>query len=173
MGDRRRAGAVNLEDGYISVPGWRKFQHYDPLKRAPVWVKDHLDQLDREEFLELSFAQRGLLRDLRNLYAKSRQKVRSDPAKLSRRLGQKVRKDSLEALVHAGFIDIVASPTLADGYHPASEPASAETEVEKTLTPTPPPVANYEGGRAGIVENENGGPEALADILKRAEVKDL
>lgn len=101
-----------MSDGWIVIPGWAKFQHY-PDTRGIVWVKDYLDQLDRDEYLELTFAERGLLLDLRKLYARRRGLVRSDTKTLSRALTKRVTQHQLDSLNHAGFIEIVASRPLA------------------------------------------------------------
>jgi hypothetical protein len=132
---------------YISVHNWRKFQHYDPAKRTPVWIKDHLDQQDRDDYRALTFAQRGLLQNIRQAYARSHCTLRDDPAALTRRFGQRVRRRQLDALNHAGFIDFVASAALADGYQVAS--TEVEVEVEKK-----PPKSPLQQNRTSFVENE-------------------
>ena len=37
-------------DGWIVIPNWDKFQHYKD-RHAP-WLKDYVDQLDRDEYRE-------------------------------------------------------------------------------------------------------------------------
>lgn len=118
------------DHGYISVRNWRRFQHYDPAKRGQPWIKDYLDQLDDDGYRDLSYAQRGLLQDIRRAYARARCALSADTVRLSRRLGKQVTRPQLEALNRAGFLDFVASASLADGYHVASEVASTEVEVE-------------------------------------------
>ena len=70
-------------------------------------------------------------------YASSRCELSDDTLLLSRRLAMKVTRVDLASLNHAGFLDIVASKTLAEGYHDASARAhdvEVETEEEKELT---------------------------------------
>ena len=123
--------------GYISVRNWRKFQHYDPEKRVPPWIKNHTELMDTDEYLDLSGNQRAVLHGLWLEYAKSRCQLSENTASISRRLGLRVTKRTLDALVHAGFIEIVASKELADGYHDASPEVEVEVEKEKE-TPKPP-----------------------------------
>lgn len=143
---------------YISVRNWRKFQHYDPEKRTPPWIKNMTELMSSDTYLSLSAAERGVLHGLWLEYARSRCELRldvvSDPracgddtasvprgyrldtARLTRRLGVRVSNKTLAALNHAGFITIVASKALAEGYRDASPRARAEeveAEVEKEV----------------------------------------
>lgn len=118
---------------YISVRGWRRFQHY--RDRIPPWVKMYTELLDDDDFRALTFAQRGLLADIWKAYAKSRCTLRGDTAALTRRFGQRVLSSHMEALIHAGFIELVASKTLAEGYQDASPEVEEEKDKE---TPKPP-----------------------------------
>lgn len=120
------------EKGYISVRDWRRFQHYDPAKRTPPWIKNYTELLHDHAYLGLTQTQRAVLHGLWLEYASSGCKVPESTASLSRRLGLRVTKRTLEALNHAGFIDFVASAALADGYHGASPETEVETEKETT-----------------------------------------
>jgi hypothetical protein len=123
---------------YISVKNWRRFQHYDPTKRTPPWIKNYTELMSDDAYLELSMHRRGLLHALWMEYASSRCRLTANTATLSRRLGGKVTSRDLQALTDAGFIDLVASSVLAEGYQDASAalasraPArSLETETEE------------------------------------------
>jgi hypothetical protein len=100
------------EDLYVYVVDWRRFQHY--RDRTPPWIKDYVEQLDDAEYLQLTGARRGLLQDLRRVFASARGRVRGDTRTLSRRLNLHVTSADLEALVHAGFIELLASDALAE-----------------------------------------------------------
>jgi hypothetical protein len=116
--------------GWIVIPNWDKFQHRDGFRqRVPTWIKDYTEQTSRDDYLDLTLQQRGLLADLRREYAVTRGRLRSDPAALTRRLGVRVQKKTLEALVYAGFIQISASEPASDN---ASEPASTEEKRSTT-----------------------------------------
>ncbi len=128
---------MSAPGGWISIPGWRRFQHYDPSRRQPPWIKTYLELLDNEDYLSLSETQRSALHGIWMAYARGRSKLRADTRTLSQRLNLRVTKRTLQALSDAGFIQIVASNVLADGYHSASTtlasraPArSQETETE-------------------------------------------
>ena len=115
---------------WISVRNWRKFQHYDPAKRKPSWIKNNLDLLSKDEYLELTAHQRAVLHGLWLEYAASGCQLRLSTSSISSRLGLRVTTRQLEALNDAGFIDIVASKSLADGYQDASLEVETEEEVD-------------------------------------------
>lgn len=121
-----------MSDGYISVRNWRKFQHYDPEKRTPPWIKNQTELMAKDEYLELSEHRALMLHRLWLEYASSHCRLSADTAGLSRRLFLRATMSDLEALKAAGFIDIVASAELAEGYHAASASrARVEVEVER------------------------------------------
>lgn len=138
--------------GWISVVGWRKFQHYDPEKRQPPWIKVYTELMSDDAFLALSGNDRSVLVCLWLEYASSRCRLRADTRSLTRRLNLRVTSATLQRLNQAGFITFVASKTLAEGYHAASAHAHAtetETEVEnrtKQPTPNPTPVLDQPNG---------------------------
>jgi hypothetical protein len=125
--------------GYISVRNWRRFQHY--RDRNPPWVKNYTELLSDEAYLALPGGTRSVLHGLWLAYASSRARLSADTGSLTRRLNLRVTKRQLEVLVQAGFIEIVDSAPLADGYHAASttrarEEAEAETEEEAEVKPS-------------------------------------
>lgn len=127
---------------WISVRNWRKFQHYDPAKRQPPWIKVYTELMSDEAWLALSGNDRSVLCCIWLEYASSRCRLRADSRSLTRQLNLRVTKATLTRLNHAGYIDIVASKTLAEGYHGASTSrAHVEEEKEKELSkgPTSPP----------------------------------
>jgi hypothetical protein len=119
-------------EGWISVNGWRDFQHYDPAKRQPPWIKLYTRLHHDDDFLQLPASQRAILLSIWLETAQSQARLRADTSQLARRFNLRVRQGDLEALVDAGFIRIVASKTLAEGYHDASDRAHVvETETEE------------------------------------------
>jgi len=121
---------------WISVPNWRKFQHYDPSKRRPVWVKTYLDLLSTEGYRDLSAGCRAALHGIWLEYASTQCQLKFDAKSLSSRLNLRVTKQHLDTLVSAGFLDVVASTSLADGYQSASaRTRSREEEKEKEKEP--------------------------------------
>lgn len=143
-------------NGWISVRNWRRFQHYDPAKRQPPWIKTYTELMSDDAYLSLTEHRALLLHRLWLEYASSRCRLRLDvssmrsrrgfdTASLGQRLGMRVTTADLDALINAGFIAIVASATLAEGYHDASARAhvvevETETDVEEpepTLDDTP------------------------------------
>jgi hypothetical protein len=127
---------------WISVRNWRKFQHYDPAKRAPKWIKVYAELMSDDAFLQLTLPQRGILVSIWLEYASARCALRGETASLSRRIGGRVTSAQLKALTDAGFIDIVASKTLADGYQDASPEVEVEVEEEKNPSL---PTSTYNG----------------------------
>jgi hypothetical protein len=115
---------------WISVVGWDDFQHYKD--RNPLWIKVYTRLLGDDAYLDLSEHRALMLHRLWLEYARTGCALRVDTARLSRRLSVKVTRSDLDSLNHAGFIDIVASKALAEGYQPASPRASrGETETEE------------------------------------------
>lgn len=120
--------------------GWRRFQHYDPSKRQPPWIKTYTDLLDNEEYLALSLRLRGILAGIWLAYASSRSQLGSNPARIGLRIGDSsVRARDIQALCDAGFLRIVASKALAEGYHDASPRAHASDVETETEEEQPPP----------------------------------
>jgi hypothetical protein len=126
---------------WISVRHWRRFQHYDPEKRQPPWIKNYTELTRSDEYLSLGASERAILHGIWLEYASSQCALRFDPVLIGRRLNLRVRKQHLVSLCDAGFLDVVASKTLADGYQSASARAyDVEVETEEEETPTPQPV---------------------------------
>ena len=120
-------------DLYIWIPNWDGpggFQHYK--SRDPIWIKNYTRLLSHDAYCALTLTQRGLLHGIwleyassppafREDTASSARRLRGDTLTLTRRLGQKVSRRDIEALNHAGFIELIASTLLAPCYQPASE----------------------------------------------------
>lgn len=91
---------------FIIIPRWDSpdgFQHYKD--RDPKWIKVYTRLLDDDSYLSLTVTQRAVLHGLWLMYAKSAGKVPENTSKLSRRLGIRVTKRTLDALNQAGFIE--------------------------------------------------------------------
>ena len=154
------------EQRWIVIPNWDVFQHY--RNRDPRWIKDYVDQLDKDEHLALTFAERGLLADVRRLYARRGRALSGDTASLGRALNQRVLEKQLQRLVDAGLIEFSASKPLAQPRQPASP------EVEKREKPLPlkrkpvdnnstgPPPPRFPCPKCGILLR---GPQAIADHI--------
>lgn len=162
---------------WISVRNWRRFQHYDPTKRVPPWIKNNTDLMANDSYLSLTEHRALMLHRLWLEYASSRCELSDDTLRLSRRLGMKVTRADLEALNHAGWIDIVASKALADGYQNASARAhDVEVETEKEEQPrplrvptTPPPDETNGPGNEDEEEPDYDQLERLRDKLAQTE----
>lgn len=147
-------------DGWIVIPNWDKFQHYKD--RDPAWVKDYVAQLHNPDYLALTFAQRGLLHDLRLLYAASHGQTPYVPSALSSALNGRTTNAQLERLNDAGLIEVVASRPLA------------LTRSREGLLRNPKEAASTtatENGRASSPEEEDPprDPEALTKIREMSE----
>jgi hypothetical protein len=118
---------------YIVIEKWdgpHGFQHYKD--RSPLWIKNYTELMSKDDYLGLTFHQRGVLHGLWLEYARARRQLPDSTVALTRRLGQRVTRATLDALNHAGFITYSASKPLAPRY----QAASPEVEVEKK-PPTP------------------------------------
>lgn len=145
--DAQLAGEDSLMD-YIWIVRWQDFQHYRPERdRAPAWIKTYTKQLDDHRYLELTWAQRAILHDLRSAFARSHGRLPSAPRQLSQRLAGRVTSAQLEALSHAGFIDIISRATLEQRLDSLYSSPRARIEVEgeeerEHPNPNPEPVAS-------------------------------
>ena len=93
---------------WIVVLNWAKFQHYS--KRTPIWIKLYMELRDKDEFRHLTYAQRGCLMTIWMEYTASRGALRV--SSLGQKSGQKTRRQHLDSLVRAGFIQLSASKPL-------------------------------------------------------------
>jgi hypothetical protein len=111
---------TDSDERWIVVPNWDKFQHY--TDRAPVWIKVYTELNSRDDWRALTFGQRGVLVSIWTEYPRCDGRLRVTD--LWSRVGQRDRHGTLEALNHAGFIQLSASKPLALA-------RSREKEVEK------------------------------------------
>lgn len=154
------------EQRWIVIPGWDAFQHY--RDRGPKWIKDYIDQLDRDEYLELTLAERGLLSDIRKLYARRHSEVRGDTSWLRAALHVRVSEHHLQRLVDAGYIQFSASKPVAKPYQPASPEKRERREDRKSASKRPvdnstgPPPPSHPCPKCGILLR---GPQAIADHI--------
>jgi hypothetical protein len=132
---------------WISVRNWSKFQHYDPAKRVPPWIKAYVELLADEAYLRLSAHRRAVLHGIWLAYASSRcqlpiERLTGAPRahhatlSLSSRLQLRVTTADLKALKDAGFLTFVASKTLAEGYHAASKTLASRAPAQSQETET-------------------------------------
>lgn len=118
---------------FIIIPRWDSpdgFQHYKD--RDPKWIKVYTRLLDDDAYLSLTATQRAVLHGLWLMYAKSAGRVPEDTSKLSRRLGLRVTKQTLDALNHAGFIEF----SLAESAQVVSLEQKREEKKELGLLPS-------------------------------------
>jgi hypothetical protein len=94
---------------WIVVRNWPKFQHYKD--REPVWIKLYLDLRSRDEWRQLTLAERGLLVSIWLEYAASNGQIRRTD--LPARVAQRSLRRSIDSLQAAGFIEVSASRPLA------------------------------------------------------------
>lgn len=115
--------------GYIYVTDWDRFQHYKD--RRPAWVKNYLDLLENEEYLELGAADRALLECIwkwTGLVGNGR--VPAKPASLRKRF--RLKFCNVERLCDAGFIEVRASKALAPRYqHASPEKEGSKEPIEE------------------------------------------
>jgi len=137
------------DDLYIWVNRWDEFQTYHEKrgkKWVPPWIKTYPRQLDDDRYYNLTDAQKLLIHELRLVFSSASLRVPFDTSWLCRRLGRKVRKDSIEALNRAGLITI-CSGTVLERFQDAFWNGSSlevEVEVEKNLQTDKPKLTTPE-----------------------------
>src|SRR6185436_10586708 len=98
-----------MNNDWMIVPNWERFQHYG-LARRPLWIKNYITLLHKDDYLDLPFAARGLLHGIWLAYAdRDGQLRRSD---LASALQGRVIDAHLASLNHAGLILSSASKPL-------------------------------------------------------------
>ena len=113
------------EPRWIVMRNFERFQHRDALRTGGIpWLKTYTALLSDEDYLGLSAGARAVLHGLWLEYARSRGRIRLVPASLTARLGLRVRLEHIEALIHAGFLELSASK-------PASNLASSSASQDK------------------------------------------
>lgn len=152
---------------WIVIPNWdgpEGFQHYKD--RTPRWIKNYTELLHDDGYLQLTLVQRGVLHGLWMEYASARRQIPDSTLTVSRRLGQRVTRATLDSLNHAGFIVYSASKPLALRYHDASPEKSREEEQvqEPSFLPTSEVDEEQEG------RNLNGRAKTEAEIVAEQEL---
>lgn len=165
--------AASRPDAWIWIVRWEEFQHYTPSRdRGPAWIKAYAAQLDDERYLRLTDRQRALLWDIRLMFSASRGRIsygspttlrhtsddaptslrrRSDDAALiSRRRNSQTRNADIEALNHAGFIEIVSR----EGLEQRLEKLYASRAPARSREPEPEPDTEKEKN-----QNQGGTPD--------------
>ncbi len=153
-------------DRWIVIPRWDDFQHYKD--RDPVWIKNHRALLHNDAYIGLTLHQRGVLHGLWLEYAASNREIRDSTSTVTRRLGERVTRATLDALNHAGFLEYSASRPLASCYSREETEREEETDKEQEQT-IHPSVLSYEPPENGWMEgSKNGQPLDLEhlDLLK-------
>lgn len=162
-GPEPREAAGVPGERWITIPNWPKFQHYDPAKRQPPWIKVYTELLHDEAYLGLSLHARGVLHGLWLEYAMARRQIRDSTATVSRRLGERVSRATLDSLNRAGFIEYSASAPLALAR--ARTEAEAEQESfkqEQRLLQDPD-----DNGRPLLLPLDTNAGEELREIVRR------
>lgn len=133
-----------MSDGWLVVPNWSKWQ--SRRDRSDPWLKDWLDQLDRDEYLTLTLAERGLIADIRRTFARFDGQLRV--TMLAGYIHARVQRKQLDRLVEAGFLVISAAKPPPIGSASAAR-ARGEKEEEKDT-----PISR----QSRDIENRNGTP---------------
>jgi hypothetical protein len=145
-----------------------------------VWVKNYTRLLHDPAYLGLTFHQRGVLHGLWMEYATSNRQIPDSTLTISRRLGERVTRATLDSLARAGLLAFSASRPLAPRYHEAS-PREREREPKGSLSqedasgrakdgPPPRPERAQENGlyrRAEMWVEAVGAREVPADAFPR------
>lgn len=100
----------------LRVKKWEDFQHY--RDRDPVWIKLYGRLLDDADFLALPEAAQGQLVKLWLVASRCRNQIRDDPTFL--RFAMHTKRLYVDELVAGGFLERVASETLAEPEQNAS-----------------------------------------------------
>jgi hypothetical protein len=98
---------------YVEIPNWPSLQHY--RSRRAAWVKLNVSLLRDERYLALGAHERAVLHGIWLVYAQTSGRVVARPSWLSRQLGFRVFRKTLDVLATAGFVEFRPANS-----HPAS-----------------------------------------------------
>jgi hypothetical protein len=130
---------------WITIPNWDRFQHYGHYRRPP-WIKNYTMLLHKDDYLDLSFAARGLLHGIWLAYADRDGLLRTTD--LHPCLHGRVEQPHLESLNHAGLIALSASKPL---------PLSTKEELRDNSEPQPTSI------KAGVTKKQGRLHQELLD----------
>lgn len=154
------------DDDWITVPNWQRFQHYG-LARRPNWIKNYLGLLDKDEYADLTFSERGILHGVWLAYAARNGHLRvRDLASTLAQPRPKVGR--IEALNHAGLLLFSASKPLSL-IQKEKESLDLKPEVDPNLKRRRRAEAWIRNGAAAQVPRRDL-PAVLADEFKLDEV---
>jgi hypothetical protein len=115
-------------EGYISVNGWSKFQHYK--NRTPPWLKLHRDLLNNYQFRDLPDASKAHLVLIWLLASQLDNIVPDDPEWIRERINCNDKVD-LNVLINNNFLSRI------EGHASIETEAEVKIEAEKQLEPPP------------------------------------
>jgi len=147
---------ADYDGGYFYVPGWDDYQHRDAIRTGPPlkWIKDHVAQLDHDEYLALSAGARGVLHDVRLLVGRvGNGRVSARTGHVQRTLGyvssaqRRHATGHIASLIHAGFLEVRAGKLPARCQQAAGTEERREGGAPTAHTPT-----RRKRARAGVAE---------------------
>ena len=103
LNQREWADRMSEPVTYIEIPDWPSLQHY--RTRRAAWVKLHVSLLRDDNYLALTAHERAVLHGIWLVYAQTNGCVVGRPSWLSRQLGLRVFRKTLDVLANAGFIE--------------------------------------------------------------------
>jgi hypothetical protein len=136
------------DDPWIIVPNWSKYQHYKD--REPTWIKLYLELNSRDDWLDLTDAERGLLVLVWVAFACSKGQLKFHNLPANTR--QKHRRRTLQRLNHAGWVRL--SDTKPPR-HAVSLARSREEEVLRTSSKERASARARTGGSRTHAEEEH------------------
>lgn len=174
---------------YVRVANWRTFQHYDPSKRTPPWIKQYtalLDASTHPTFADLSDHAKLVLHHVRLLAATIETEAEDEEPLIpfkwinSDRLNLKSRP-RIHELVATGFLEIVderasklasknaSEPDSKDASKADSKPASKSPLARTALPFSEPLPSSAEPTRPDVTSPSPAAPdfEAVARVLPR------
>jgi hypothetical protein len=100
-----------MNDAWIVIPNWDKFQHYK--NRQPTWIKLYTELDHKPEFRRLTYVQRGLLVTIWIKYALGNGLVQTSSIPRPSGVSGVSMARAFKALEQAEFIELSASKPLA------------------------------------------------------------
>jgi hypothetical protein len=118
------------QPAFLRVRNWSRFQ-YRSDKRLP-WIRDYDDQLEKPEYVMLTDAERGQLKDLRLLANRTGNKIPNDPAYVRNMIRSRSKRlPNLRKFQQLGFLEEWRSESVIPAnQHISSAQGAHETREE-------------------------------------------
>lgn len=148
-----------MEGQYIWMNGWERFQTFQTKRGklwTPPWIKHYTGLLDNPDYIELAPRRRAILHGLWLVMGRcpagGRLVLGSSPAKIGRIIADDtVRKRDIDALNHAGWVDLCSRTVLEQRWVAFWNCSEQEVELRSREEEPRASTSKEDAARANVV----------------------